>query len=104
MIIIATAVVGVLLIIFIVAIVIIVAIYYSRKRKQVTLTQGTCSNTLYCIPSIMCYCVERTLVRHNIAEPHDTATTNNTILTSYEELRIPPVEVIYHEHRSNVSS
>ena len=71
--IIIASVVGVVLITIIVTILIvvtIVAMKNSRKRNQVTLTQGTCSNTLYCIPSIMCYCIEMTLVRQIIAEPH----------------------------------
>ncbi len=36
-----------ILIVAILIVVIIVAMKNSRKRKQVTLTQGTCSNTLY---------------------------------------------------------
>ncbi len=60
-----------ILIVAILIVVMIVAMKNSRKRKQVTLTQGTCSNTLYCIPSTMCYCIERAIVRCNIAEPHE---------------------------------
>ena len=49
-IIIAPSVVGVLLLITIIVaiaiVVVIVAMKTSRKRKQVTLTQGTCTNTL----------------------------------------------------------
>ena len=64
------SIVGIVIIIVSIFIVVtIVAMKTSKQRKKVTLTQGTCSNNYYIFN--MCYYIEMTHVRHNIAGPHE---------------------------------
>ena len=66
------SVVGVVLIIVAILIVVtIVSMKTSKQCKQFTLTQGTFSNNYYYDIFNMCYYIEMTLVRHNIAEQHE---------------------------------
>ncbi len=63
----------IVVILIVVVIVVIVAMKNSRKCKQVTLSRGTCSNTLYCTDTlnyVLLYIAEQTIIRCNI-EPHE---------------------------------